>query len=186
MSNPDISCIILAGGKGRRMGGADKGLVQFKGRLLIAHVIENIAPQVDDIVISANRNLDQYKKLGYAVYADQSDDFDGPLAGIASTLPHCQHDWVLIIPCDMPSLPANLVASMVKAAASARLVVINAGGKHQLVFLLHRDLLGSIMHYLDSNEHSVMQWVDSVDHQKLDMAINNSFLNINKPEQLQH
>jgi molybdopterin-guanine dinucleotide biosynthesis protein A len=184
MSHPDISCIILAGGKGRRMGGADKGLVQFKGRRLIAHVIESIAPQVDDIVISANRNLDQYNELGYAVYADQTDSFDGPLAGIASTLPHCKHDWVVVIPCDMPSLPLNLVASMVKTASSTRLVVIRAEGEHQLVFLLHRELLDSIKHYLDGNQHSVMQWLDTVEHQSLDMAVNNGFLNINKPEQL--
>ncbi|MGD2053808.1 MAG: molybdenum cofactor guanylyltransferase MobA [Gammaproteobacteria bacterium] len=185
MSIPDISCVILAGGKGRRMGGADKGLAQFKGRQLITHVIESIATQVDDIVISANRNLDQYNELGYAVYADHTDNFDGPLAGIASALPHCKHDWVLVIPCDMPSLPENLVASMAKAASSTRLVVINAGGKHQLVFLLHRDLLDSIKRYLGCNQHSVMQWVASVEHQNLDMTINNGFLNINKPEQLQ-
>jgi molybdopterin-guanine dinucleotide biosynthesis protein A len=85
----------------------------------------------------------------------------------------------------MPSLPENLVASMAKAASSTRLVVINAGGKHQLVFLLHRDLLDSIKRYLGCNQHSVMQWVASVEHQNLDMTINNGFLNINKPEQLQ-
>jgi molybdopterin-guanine dinucleotide biosynthesis protein A len=84
----------------------------------------------------------------------------------------------------MPSLPLNLVASMVKTASSTRLVVIRAEGEHQLVFLLHRELLDSIKHYLDGNQHSVMQWLDTVEHQSLDMAVNNGFLNINKPEQL--
>lgn len=184
MKHSDISCIILAGGKGQRMGGIDKGLVPFKGKRLIEHAIEHIKPQVDDIVISANRNLGQYEVLGYAVHTDQSQDYDGPLAGIAGALPYCKHDQVMIIPCDMPSLPDNLVASMAQSAANARLVVISTGGKTQLVFLLHRSLLDSINRYLAGKQHSVMQWVDSVDHRTIEMAIDNHFLNINTPEQL--
>lgn len=184
MSDPDISCIILAGGKGRRMGGADKGLLQYKGKHLIEHALESISPQVDDIVISANRNLDQYTALGYQVCTDHTDSYDGPLAGIASSLPHCRHDWALVIPCDMPSLPDGLVVAMMKATFATRLVVINTRGKHQLLFLLHRDLLDSIKHYLAGNQHSVMQWVDSVDHRTIEMAIDTDFLNINNPEQL--
>jgi molybdopterin-guanine dinucleotide biosynthesis protein A len=184
MSQPDISCIILAGGKGQRMGGIDKGLVPFKGKRLIEHAIERIKPQVDDIVISANRNLDQYKALGYAVHADQSENYDGPLAGIAGALPYCKHDRVMIIPCDMPSLPANLVSSMTQSTATARLVVISTAGKTQLVFLLHRSLMDSIDRYLAENQRSVMQWVDSVEHQTVEMAIENHFLNINTPGQL--
>jgi molybdopterin-guanine dinucleotide biosynthesis protein A len=185
MSHPEISCIILAGGKGQRMGGVDKGLLPYQGKHLIEHAIARIAPQVDDIVISANRNLDQYHALGYAVYADHTDNYDGPLAGIASSLPHCKHDWALVIPCDMPSLPDDLVASMMEATSSTRLVVISTRGKHQLVLLMHRDCLDSIKRYLAGDQHSVMQWVDSVDHLTLVMAIDNNFLNINQPEQLQ-
>jgi len=184
MKYPDISCIILAGGKGQRMGGIDKGLIPFKGKRLIEHAIEHIKPQVDDIVISANRNLDQYEALGYAVHTDQSENYEGPLAGIAGALPYCKHDRVMIIPCDMPSLPENLVASMAPATTSARLVVISTNAKTQLVFLLHRSLLDSINRYLAGKQHSVMQWVDSVDHRTIEMAIDNHFLNINTPEQL--
>jgi molybdopterin-guanine dinucleotide biosynthesis protein A len=184
MTSSNISCIILAGGKGQRMGGADKGLMPFKGKRLIEYAIENISSQVDDIVISANRNLAEYRSLGYAVYTDQNKNFDGPLAGMASTIPHCRHDWILVIPCDMPLLPENLVSSMLESASGKQLVVISAGNQPQLILLLHCDLLASIQQYLAGSRHSAMQWVASLDHQQLEMAIDRRFGNINTPEQL--
>jgi molybdopterin-guanine dinucleotide biosynthesis protein A len=167
------------------MNAADKGLLPFKGRHLIEHAIEKISPQVDDIVISANRNLDQYRALGYAVYTDHTDGFEGPLAGIASTIPHCRHDWIVVVPCDMPSLPGNLVSAMLNWTSSAKLVVISTDNQPQLIFLLHRDLLDSILHYLATNQRSAMQWVNSVNHHKLEMAIDYQLVNINTPGQLE-
>jgi molybdopterin-guanine dinucleotide biosynthesis protein A len=185
MTHQNISCIILAGGKGQRMGGADKGLLQFRNKPLIQHVIESVSAQVDDIVISANRNIEQYQSLGYAAYSDIDYNYDGPLAGIASTIPHCKHDWILIIPCDMPALPDNLVSSMRKLRSTTQLVVVTVNNRPQLVFLLHRDLLDAIRQFLAGNRHSVMQWVDSVQHRCLESTIDSCFLNINTPAQLQ-
>ena len=94
----NIDAIILAGGQGLRMGGHDKGLKTWQSRPLIEHVIERIAPQVDNLHISANRNLPAYQKLGYPVHTDTKPDFLGPLAGIAACAPYCESDWVLIAP----------------------------------------------------------------------------------------
>lgn len=178
------SCIILAGGKGKRMGGSDKGLLQYRGKRLIEHALTTISPQVDDIIISANRHLDIYKTLGHTVITDSNDNFDGPLAGIASAIPHCKHDWVLVIPCDMPSLPDTLVSTMIKNRNASTLVVISSKQRLQLIFLLHRNLLGSIRQFLSANQHSVMQWVDSVEHDTVIIKNETYFHNINSQDQL--
>lgn len=186
MTRQNISCIILAGGQGKRMGGADKGLLQYRGKSLVEHVIQIINPQVDEIVISANRNLDDYMVLGYPVITDGNKNFHGPLAGIASAVPHCKHDWVLVIPCDMPSLPDTLVSTLKQYTVHSRLVAISINDRLQLVFLLHRNLLESINRFLSGNQHTVMQWLDSIDHYTLAMDNENCFYNINKMEQLEN
>ena len=186
MTRHKTSCIILAGGQGMRMGGADKGLLQYRGKMLVEHAIQTINPQVNEILISANRSLDEYMALGYPVITDDNNDFHGPLAGIASALPYCKHDWVLVIPCDMPSLPDTLVSSLKQYTAHSRLVVISTNDRLQLVFLLHRDLLDSINQFLSGNQYTVMQWLDSVEHYTLAMDNENCFYNINKLEQLEN
>jgi len=184
MTNHTISCIILAGGKSKRMGGIDKGLQPYGGKRLIEHVIEAISPQVDDIVISANRNLDDYATSGFPVITDNNNHYDGPLAGIASTIPHCKHEWILVTPCDMPSLPDTLVSRMMEHTNSSRLIAISTNDRLQLVFLLHRNLLDSIRQYISGNQHTVMRWLDSVDHHILVMDDESYFYNINTPEQI--
>lgn len=184
MTRQKLSCIILAGGKAKRMQGIDKGLLQFRGKRLVEHVIEAISPQVDEIVISANRSLDDYTALGYPVFTDNNKNFDGPLAGIASAIPHCKHDWILVVPCDMPSLPETLVSTMTQFTKHSSLIAISTNDRLQLVFLLHRDLLDSINHSLSTNQHSVMHWVNSIDHHTLVMDNELHFHNINTPEQI--
>jgi len=179
-----ISCIILAGGKSSRMNGVDKGLVQYKGLHLISHVIASVSSQVDDIVISANRHLEEYADLGYPVISDERSSLDGPLAGMASAIPKCNHDWILVVPCDMPLLPASLVASLAQLRKQSNLVAISNDNRIQLVFLIHRSLLDSIKLYLSRGEHTVMRWLDSVDHNVLVLDNVNYFYNINTPEQI--
>lgn len=184
MSIDRISCIILAGGQARRMSSLDKGLLNYWGKLLIEHVIDAISPQLDDIVISANRNLEQYKALGYPVYTDGNHDFNGPLAGIISAVPHCRHDWILVLPCDMPSLPADLVSLMKSSAKEASLIVASTTEQRQLIFLFHRSLYDSIADYLSSHQYCVMHWIDSVNHEIALIDNENYLININAPEQL--
>ena len=179
----EISCIILAGGKGERMQGYDKGLQLYRNRTLIEHVIERVSLQVDDIVISANRNLAAYRKMGFAVVNDNK-SFAGPLAGIASAISHCNHPWVLVVPCDMPTLPDDLVATMWQHTSGASLVAVRTNNSLQLIFLLHRSLVTSINNFLADNQHTVMRWLDSVDVAIVDIDNENYFHNINTLQQL--
>lgn len=167
-ANTQFSCIILAGGRGARMQGSDKGLVEYRGRPLLEHVLDRVMPQVGDIVISANRNLLRYQSYGYPVIPDSIAGFAGPLAGIASALPACKHDWVLVTPCDMPYLPDDLVSTLYGACGNEALVVVEAGGRLQLVFLMQRNLLGSISAFLLGRQHKVMTWLQLQAHHRVE------------------
>ena len=100
MSQPSISGLVLAGGQGRRMGGVDKGLELLNGRPLVAWVLERLAPQVDEILISANQNLEHYRSFGHPVLPDEVGGFAGPLAGLERALASARHDLVVTSPCD--------------------------------------------------------------------------------------
>ena len=113
-----ITGLVLAGGLGRRMGGVDKGLQLLDGRRLVERVIERLAPQVDTLVVNANRNLDAYAGLGYPVVADRIEGFAGPLAGIHAGLTACATPLLATAPCDAPFLPADLVARLRAALES--------------------------------------------------------------------
>ena len=105
MDKSDISAVILAGGRGARMGGADKGLLPLGGKPMIAHVIERLAPQVGTLLICANRNLEAYRQFGLPVISDHFADYCGPLAGLHSALSTISTDWLISAPCDTPFLP---------------------------------------------------------------------------------
>ncbi|WP_428608182.1 molybdenum cofactor guanylyltransferase MobA, partial [Sedimenticola sp.] len=109
MSESKITAVILAGGMARRMGGQDKGLIDLDGRPLIAHVLERIQPQVAQVVINANRNLEQYAAFGHPVISDTLSDFQGPLAGFLAVMQQIDSDFIVTLPCDGPCLPDNLV-----------------------------------------------------------------------------
>ena len=179
-----VSCIILCGGKASRMQDKDKGLQPYHGKPLLTHVIDKLKPQVDDIIISANRNIDQYGAFGFPVCQDSTRTFDGPLAGIAATAPACKHDWIMVVPCDMPDLPADLVSLMSEHLAEARLITISCDDRTQLVFLMHRSLLDSISEYLESGQNKVMNWVSSQSSISIDLTNRQAFKNINTLDQL--
>lgn len=161
-STRKISCIILAGGEGKRAGGADKGLILYEGKPLIEHVIDSVKGQVDDIIISANRNTDLYKQYTVKVYIDESPGYCGPLAGIAACLSRCDHELILIVACDMPALPGNLVDRLVTGMRSNSISIATVGEHHQLAMLVQRDLVDSIQQQLDENQLKLIQWVKSV------------------------
>ena len=110
----NITAVILAGGKGSRLGGQDKGLVDYNGKLLIEHVLERITPQVSTVLINANRNVDTYKQYGFPVINDDLSDFQGPLAGFASAMRASTTSHILTLPCDGPLLPLDLASRMLK------------------------------------------------------------------------
>jgi len=180
------SGLILAGGAGRRMGGADKGWIHYQGRPLVEQVFERLAPQVDQVLISANRNLARYAAFGVPVLADGDSDFRGPLAGIEAGLRSAAPGWVLCVPCDSPALPADLAQRLHAGVAGGKAAVVALAGRWQPVFcLLHTSLADALSAYLARGDRKVASWLESVDARTVDFSDEASaFANLNSPEML--
>lgn len=156
-----ITGILLAGGRGSRMGYVDKGLQTFNGKAMVAHVLERLAPQVDEVLINANQNLDQYAAFGHRVIADEITGFVGPLAGFERGLTHASFDLLVTAPCDSPFLPANLVARLQAALESGggELSVAKTGAQAHPVFcLMRREVLPSLRAFLASGGRKIDLW----------------------------
>ena len=183
-----ISAILLAGGAGRRMGGEDKGLLQLKGKSLAEWVLARIAPQVDEILISANRNLDTYRAFGYPVLPDKTEGYAGPLAGIARGLLDAKHDLILSAPCDTPFLPDDLVIRLLSALHSGDfdLAVPMIGGAGQYAICLMRRRVGAnLAVYLAQGGHQLQAWQAGLKCIPVDFSDTAPFfVNLNQPEQL--
>jgi len=157
----DITAVILAGGRGSRMGGADKGLVDFNGRPLIEHVIDAIAPQVHTLIINANRNLVQYQGFGYPVVADSISDYQGPLAGFLAAMEGVLTPDIVTVPCDGPLLADDLVARLIEAREreSAEIAVAHDGQRMQPVYaLIPVALKQSLIDYLAGGDRKIDLW----------------------------
>lgn len=180
--NADIAAIVLAGGRGRRMDERDKGLVELAGRPLAAWVIERLRPQVGEIVVSANRNLDAYAALGCPVVADDLPGQPGPLAGILAAAGQTRADWLLVSPCDTPFLPTDLAARLLAAARSAGVELVRAADRersHYAVMLLHRRLLDDLAAALAAGERRVQAWQARHRHADAVFEPAEAFLNVN-------
>jgi molybdopterin-guanine dinucleotide biosynthesis protein A len=159
--NSSLSGVILAGGRGRRLGGRDKGFVTVHGRPLIEHVITALAPQVSGIVINANRNRSRYERYGYPVVADVLPDYPGPLAGILTGLHHVQGD-IVVVPCDALSLPPDLVMRLWQALVQGKadVSVAHDGTRLQPLYaVLKQTLAESLERYLRQGRHKVEDWM---------------------------
>ena len=115
----DITGLILAGGRGSRMGGVDKGLQIHRGRPLAAHALERLRPQVGRLMLNANRNLETYRAMGIPVWPDEVPDYPGPLAGMLAGLAHCETPLMATVPCDTPNFPLDLVARLASGLEQA-------------------------------------------------------------------
>jgi molybdopterin-guanine dinucleotide biosynthesis protein A len=157
----EITGIVLAGGRGSRMGGVDKGLVPLRGEPMIAHVVARLKPQVGALLINANRNLDAYARLGFPVVSDQFSGFLGPLAGIASGLLTATTPYMVTVPCDSPLLPLDLVARLARALADeqAEIAVAHDGERaHPVFLLLRRELDADLLDFIGSGGRKIDQW----------------------------
>lgn len=179
----DITAVILAGGRGRRMGGADKGLVDFNGHPLVAQVIEAISPQVRTLLISANRNLVRYQQFGYPVVADSLNDYQGPLAGILAALELVQTPYIVTLPCDGPALPGDLVKrlSVALERAKGEIAVAHDGERLQSAYaLIPVKLKLDLQAYLTSGDRKLGLWLTSHQMIQVDFSdVSASFANIN-------
>lgn len=160
-----VTGLILAGGRGQRMGGVDKGLQPWHGVPLVDHAVARLAPQVRELLISANRNAALYAQRTARVLADASDDFPGPLAGILAGLRAARTPWLAVVPCDSPRLPLDLVARLARGvvAAGGAVVQRDHGGSvlrlEPVCCLLSTALADDLARYLEDGGRKVEGWV---------------------------
>lgn len=184
---PPCSILILAGGRGQRMGGRDKGLVPWRGEPLVAHVQRAVRALSDDLVISCNRN-----QAAYAIYADQlvtdaEADFPGPLAGVISGLSAARHEWVVVLACDAPRIDRALVEDLLRLAeAHDSAAMVRQGGYWQPMFsVLPRRVLPLLEHAWQAGERSLQKALLQANVQGLACAGDDARLsNFNSPDLL--
>ncbi|WP_374625419.1 molybdenum cofactor guanylyltransferase MobA [Pandoraea sp.] len=188
-----ITGLVLAGGRGRRMGGRDKGLQCFDGQPLAAHVIDRLRPQVGALLISANRNRDAYAAFGAEVVSDETQDFAGPLAGMLAGLRAMRTDYLLTAPCDSPYLPDDLgdrlaasLSASLTGATSPPLAAYAATtqGPHPVFALLHRSLADDLAATLAAGESRVRAWLARHKAVQVHFGDERPFYNINTLDDL--
>ncbi len=187
ISKNDISVVILAGGRASRMGGIDKGLVEFDGLPLIAHVHEIAKGNVNHVLISANRNTEQYSIYG-KVIVDDLKDFQGPLAGISKALKVCSTDYLLVLPCDSPLVDAGLIDGLINKMGqkNADICVAHDGSiMHATFAMMKTNLSSSLEHFLDEGGRKMSHWYRQQNIERVDVSDRLEVLtNLNKPEDL--
>jgi molybdenum cofactor guanylyltransferase len=181
-----VTGIVLAGGQGRRMGGVDKGLQLLHGEPMVAAVIARLAPQVDEILINANQNLDEYGRFGHRVVPDAIGGFAGPLAGLHAGLGAASHTLVLTAPCDSPFLPLDLFARLEQAMGANHLAVAKTGDQAHPVFSLVRvSVLDHLAKFLSSGGRKIDAWYSTL--KVIEVSFDDeadAFRNINTREEL--
>ena len=156
-----ITGIILAGGQGRRMGSVDKGLEPLRGKPMVQWVLERYTPQVDEVLINANQNLDTYAQFGHPVVPDDIGGFAGPLAGLHRGLSLATHNLIATVPCDSPFLPLDLIARLYAALneQQADLAVARTGDQPHPVFCLTRkSVLPGLTEFLQRGGRKIDAW----------------------------
>jgi molybdopterin-guanine dinucleotide biosynthesis protein A len=181
-----ITGLLLAGGRGTRMGGADKGWVLHDGEPLVTAVLRLLAPQVSTVLISANRNVDAYRALAEVVTdADAGlalEPFPGPLAGVLAGLHRTASGWIALAPCDAPALPADLVARLASAIGDAAAAYPVAASRLQPAFALVRcSAEPSLRDFLRSGGRAMHRWLETLDAVEVPFDDASAFRNINEP-----
>ena len=181
-----ITGLILAGGRGSRMGGVDKGLQAHLGMPLAMHALLRLAPQVGEVLINANRNLAAYESMGAQVWPDVLPDYPGPLAGFLAGLEHCETPYLATVPCDSPLFPEDLVARLAaRLDAEDAEIAIAATRKEgelrlQPVFSLMRaTVLESLVHFTTSGRRKIDAWTATLRQVAVEFDDAHAFVNAN-------
>ncbi len=184
----NVTGLVLAGGRGRRVGGADKGWLIYEGRPLIVSVVERFAPQVGPLLISANRNTKRYAAYGDVVGDDLADvsgeRFAGPLIGVLAGLRRARTDWVAIVPCDAPHLPTDLVPRLLGATLSndAMAACASVHGHLQPVFaLVKTSCADGLARSVADGERAMHRWLKALEAVAVNFDDAQAFTNINTP-----
>ncbi|MCE9682852.1 molybdenum cofactor guanylyltransferase MobA [Halomonas alkalisoli] len=183
----DVTGLILAGGQGRRMGGRDKGLEPFAGRPLVAHVRARLEGRVASVWINANRHHETYRGLAERVVADIEGDYQGPLMGIYTGLRTAETPWLLVVPCDTPALPMDLVERLVAGIGEGDIAVAHDGERlHPVVALLRVSLADDLEAALAGGERKIDRWYARHDWYRVDFSdCPESFTNLNTEDDKQ-
>lgn len=186
-----ITGLVLAGGRGTRMGNVDKGLQVFRGAPMALHVIMRLSPQVSALMINANQNLGPYEGFGVPVWPDQIGGFAGPLAGLQTGLSHCETDFLVTAPCDSPFLPKDLVERLAAALTDkdADLAVAVTGvaedlQPHPVFCLMKATLLPHLTQFLNDGGRKIGAWYASLNVAEVHFPDEAAFRNINTMEDL--
>ncbi len=186
-----ITGLILAGGRGSRMGGVDKGLQGWRGMPLATHALMRLAPQVGEVMINANRNLGAYESMGVPVWPDTLPDHAGPLAGFLIGLERCETPYLVSVPCDSPLFPLDLVARLAAAleAQDAEIAMAatleNGALQVQPVFcLMKTEVMESLVRFTHSGQRKIDRWTAS--HRCVEVPFDDAqaFANANTLEEL--
>lgn len=182
----DITGLVLAGGRGSRMGGVDKGLQTLQGVPLALHALLRLQPQVGATLLNANRNLAAYESFGVPVWPDALPDFPGPLAGFLAGLEHCETEWLITVPCDTPRFPEDLVKRLADAAEAAgaeiAMPVTEEDGAPQVqpVFcLMKASLLESLVRFTGEGGRKIDRWAAQHRRVEVPFADAAAFFNAN-------
>jgi len=183
-----VTGVILAGGQGRRMGGVDKGLKVLRDKPMVAWALERFAPQVDEVLINANQNLETYQRFGRRVIPDEIGDFAGPLAGLHRGLSEARHELVATVPCDSPFLPHDLIVRLRAAldGTGSDIAVAKTGDQPHPVFCLcRRGVLPGLGDFLAGGGRKIDAWYAKL--KVVEVAFDDqaaAFSNINTEEEL--
>jgi molybdenum cofactor guanylyltransferase len=184
-----VTALILAGGKGRRLDGQDKGLIELLGRPLIEYILETITAQTSSVLINANRNQDAYQGYGHTVISDALSDYQGPLAGFAIGMKTSSTPYIVTLPCDGPFVPVDLVSRLVKTlkTQNADIAVAHDGTRIQPVYaLIPVNLLSSLSNFLESGDRKIDRWYTQHNFAYSDFSDQpEAFLNINTADDLE-
>lgn len=187
----DITGLILAGGRGSRMGGVDKGLQNHDGVPLAMHALMRLSPQVGEIMVNANRNLGAYESMGVPVWPDSLSDYAGPLAGFLTGLEHCETPYLVTVPCDSPLFPTDLVARLAEALEDSVAEVAMAATledgvmQAQPVFcLMKAQVLESLVRFTGSGQRKIDKWTASLRCVEVPFDDAQAFANANTADEL--
>ena len=191
IAKEDITGLVLAGGRGSRMGGVDKGLQNHLGMPLAMHALMRLSLQVGHIMINANRNLGAYESFGAPVWPDALADYPGPLAGFLAGLEHCETPYLVTVPCDTPNFPDDLVARLAAELErhGAEIAMASTTGPEgtqvQPVFcLMKSSLMESLVRFTQSGQRKIDKW--TAQHRCIDVPFDDeaAFFNANTPDEL--
>jgi molybdopterin-guanine dinucleotide biosynthesis protein A len=187
-SQTKVAGVILAGGRARRMNNQDKGLVKFKGHPMVSYALAALTPVVDCVFINANRNIDQYRQFGWPVISDQTDSFDGPLAGILSAMIHADADVLVVMPCDSPLIKTQHLQKLLLTHAESNAdaaVAFDGERLHPVLFVIKTSRQASLQDYLANGQRKVAAWLGQQNPVQVDFSHEPEiFSNINTLEEL--